>query len=65
NNGWIEEDDKEEKEAEEEDEEEIEAEKDEEMEVKGNEEENDAQITHPSEEVDPLNRLPHSLKTAE
>nr|GEW24368.1 hypothetical protein [Tanacetum cinerariifolium] len=65
NNGWIEEDDKEEEEAEEEDEEEIEAEEDEEMEVEGNEEENDVEITHPYEEADSLNRPPPSLETVE
>nr|GEW04789.1 hypothetical protein [Tanacetum cinerariifolium] len=48
----------------EEDKEEIEAEKDEEIEVKDNKEENDAEITHPYEEVDSLDRPPPSPKTA-
>nr|GEX41607.1 hypothetical protein [Tanacetum cinerariifolium] len=56
NNVWIKKDDEEEEEAEEEDEEEVKAEEDEGMEVKDNEEENDAKITHPYEEADPLNR---------
>nr|GEU34547.1 putative reverse transcriptase domain-containing protein [Tanacetum cinerariifolium] len=61
----IKEDGKEEEEAKEEDEEEIEAEEDEEIEVDDNEEENDAKITHPYKEDDPLNRPPPSPKTAE
>ncbi|GJU40593.1 hypothetical protein Tco_1193550 [Tanacetum coccineum] len=58
NNGWIEEDDEEEIEAEEDDEEEIEAEDDNEMDVKVDDDENDAEIIHPYEEADPLNRSP-------
>ncbi|GJX20429.1 hypothetical protein Tco_0223106 [Tanacetum coccineum] len=53
NNGWIEEDDEEEIEAEEDDEEEIEAEDDNEMDVKVDDDENDAEIIHPYEEADP------------
>ncbi|GJZ63826.1 hypothetical protein Tco_0620247 [Tanacetum coccineum] len=48
-------------EAEEEDEEEMEEEKDEDMEV----EDNDAEIIHPYEEADPLNRPPPSPETVE
>ncbi|GKC07402.1 putative reverse transcriptase domain-containing protein [Tanacetum coccineum] len=65
NNGWIEEDDEEEVEAEKEDEEEMEDEEDEEMEVENNDDENDAEIIHPYEEADPLNRPPPSPETAE
>ncbi|GJU62088.1 putative reverse transcriptase domain-containing protein [Tanacetum coccineum] len=65
NNGWIEEDDEDEVEAEEEDEEEMEDEEDEEMEVEDNDDENDAEIIHPYEEIDPLNRPPPSPETAE
>ncbi|GKC15818.1 hypothetical protein Tco_1012600 [Tanacetum coccineum] len=60
NNGWIKEDDEEEVEAEEEDEEEMEAEEDEDIEVEDNDDENDAEIIHPYEEADPLNRPPPS-----
>ncbi|GJY68484.1 putative reverse transcriptase domain-containing protein [Tanacetum coccineum] len=52
-------------EAKEEDEEEMEAEEDEDKEVKDNDDENDAEIIHPYKEAGPLNRLPHSPKTAE
>ncbi|GJW63134.1 putative reverse transcriptase domain-containing protein [Tanacetum coccineum] len=38
---------------------------DEEMEVKDNDDENDAEIIHPYEEADPLNRPPPSPETAE
>ncbi|GJX42573.1 hypothetical protein Tco_0257563, partial [Tanacetum coccineum] len=65
NNGWITEDDEEKVEAEEEDEEEMEDEEDEEMEVEDNEDENDAEIIHPYEETNPLNRPPPSPETAE
>ncbi|GKG45803.1 hypothetical protein Tco_0498249, partial [Tanacetum coccineum] len=67
NNGWIEEDDEEEIEVEEDDKEEMEAEEDdeEEMEVEDNDDENDAEIIHPYEEADTLNRPPPSPETAE
>ncbi|GJZ88160.1 hypothetical protein Tco_0659942, partial [Tanacetum coccineum] len=65
NNGWIEEDDEEEVEAEEENEEEIEAEEDKDMEVEDNDDENDAEIIYPYEETDPLNRPSPSPETAE
>ncbi|GJX73635.1 hypothetical protein Tco_0312230 [Tanacetum coccineum] len=65
NNGWIKEDDEEEVEAEEEDEEEMEAEEDEDIEVEDNDDENDAEIIHPYEEADPLNRTPPSPETAD
>ncbi|GJZ80146.1 hypothetical protein Tco_0644983 [Tanacetum coccineum] len=64
NNGWNEEDDEDEVGAKEEDKEEIEDEEDEEMEVKDNDDENDAEIIHPYEESDPLNRPPPSPETA-
>ncbi|GJS14978.1 putative reverse transcriptase domain-containing protein [Tanacetum coccineum] len=57
NDGWIEEDDDEEMEAEEDDEEE--------MEIEDNDDENDAEIIHPYEEADPLNRPPPSPEIAE
>nr|GFA97905.1 hypothetical protein [Tanacetum cinerariifolium] len=62
NNGWIEEDDEEEMEAEEDDEEEIKAKDDEEMdddevEVEDNDVD-DAEIIYPYEEASPLNRPP-------
>ncbi|GJR46691.1 hypothetical protein Tco_1008840 [Tanacetum coccineum] len=67
NNGWIEEDDEEEMEAEEDDEEEMEVEEDdeEEIEVEDNDDENDAEIIYPYKEADPLNRPPPSPETAE
>ncbi|GKF74294.1 hypothetical protein Tco_0220626, partial [Tanacetum coccineum] len=40
-------------------------EEDEEMEVKDNDHENDAEIIHPFEEADPLNRPPPTPETAE
>ncbi|GJZ27259.1 hypothetical protein Tco_0571512, partial [Tanacetum coccineum] len=43
----------------------MEAEEDEDMEVEDNDDENDVEIIHPYEEVDPLNRPPPSPKTAE
>ncbi|GKE14282.1 hypothetical protein Tco_1421859, partial [Tanacetum coccineum] len=70
NNGWIEEDDEEEMEAEEDDEEEMEAEKDDEEEMKAedddemdvevNDDEDDAEVIYPYEEADPLNQPPPS-----
>ncbi|GKB17563.1 putative reverse transcriptase domain-containing protein, partial [Tanacetum coccineum] len=66
NNGWIEEDDKDEVEAKEEDEEEMEDKEDGEMEVKDNDGENDdADVYNPYEEADPLNRPPPIPETAE
>nr|GFB93042.1 hypothetical protein [Tanacetum cinerariifolium] len=43
----------------------MEAEEDEDMKVKDNEDENDAEIIHPYEEANPLNRPPPSPETAE
>ncbi|GJT75718.1 putative reverse transcriptase domain-containing protein [Tanacetum coccineum] len=58
NNGWIEEDDEEEMEAEEDDEEEMEAEDDDVIDVEVNDDKDDAEVIYPYEEANPLNRPP-------